>query len=421
MTQTNNKYEPLARLDSVLDSIADRLSASARTGPLTVRGALPKLPPSVPLPPQEELEEFDIFLQAAMDDLETLTTNANAQHDLATTALRHLAHMADMAACIATSWPEFWSMLVHTAKLLCTARLSMSVSVKNVLAGSLEQLARHWNEEQGRWGWSRSTAELARVAGESFDDVLDKKRLLGKHRLKDMFVKWLESHCQRLRTQSRSETESRADSVWSAATESPFENDQGGLQPLRVLTTGLLSPALSAALTHAVSVLLNLNVYLNILSTSAVPSPSELRPTIASCKVPRLHTTTYSFSAVGAASQDIDILLLDAACIDSQGKIQSTTGALGAAACIKTLSPHARVAALGSVDCIVLESEKKGRGSRAQEQGNCEALDGTAVSSEWIPAQFVDEYVTDAGLLDLEEVKRLAKENDKRKRIIFGV
>lgn len=190
---------------------------------------------------------------------------------------------------------------------------------------------------------------------------------------------------------------------------------------MRVLTTGLLSPALSAALTHAVSVLLNLNVYLNILSTSTVLLPSELRPTIAPCKVPRLHTTTYSFSAVGAASQDIDILLLDAACIDSRGKIRSTTGALGAAACIKTLSPHARVAALGSVDCIVLESEKKGRGSRAQEQGNSEALNGSAVSSEWIPAQFVDEYVTDAGLLDLEEVKRLAKENDKPQRTIFGV
>jgi hypothetical protein len=146
------------------------------------------LPPTVPLPPQEELEEFDAVLQAAIDDLQSSSAKSSA-----TTALQHLAHVADIAACVATSWPEFWSMLVHTAKLLISILTIESAIVKNVLVQSLTQVARQWNETQ-TLGESHSTAELAHIAGGTFDRLIAHQEVVGD-KLEEAFAQWLDEPC----------------------------------------------------------------------------------------------------------------------------------------------------------------------------------------------------------------------------------
>jgi hypothetical protein len=162
-----------------------------------------------------------------------------------------------------------------------------------------------------------------------------------------------------------------------------------------------------AALIQALSALPNLSIHLSIISSSDNTSVLTLLATFPPSLKDRLHVTTYLPSAIGTASQEIDVLLSKAMCIDEREGIRRATGALGTAVCIKTLCPEASIVAVAHVDSI-------GPGI-VQERG-AGVVQGLF---KWVSAQFVDVHVTEAGVLEANGFDRLAKEADELVQYIF--
>ena len=430
----------------MLESNPDIPSTCTPQEHLTASKDLPRLPISVPLPPQEELEEFDIVLQAAIDELQTLAPLS--AHDLATMMLEHLAHVADITACIAATWPEFWSMIVHGAKLLCSAREDIGVGVKNYLISALEQVVERWGEEQGRFG-GVSTAELARIIGGTFDEEIQTRKMLDD-RLGEVSVRWLEGYHEKLQKRKEEEeaeeednddederdTDSGPDPVYATVTAKPGKDEGKEQRALRVLT---LTPS-STILDALVSILANrpdLIIHLSILSSEDGHSLSLFFSGISSALRSRLRTTLFPVQAVGTASQSIDVLILTADCISTRGGICSEVGSLGAAICVKSLSPSAKIVVLSSAAAITSTIKKDIKGKSGAKSWvsyawatdirgalhvglNDRVVDVVGKLCEWVPTQFIDHYITEEGVLGLSGLNKAAEEAGKLERYILG-
>jgi translation initiation factor 2B subunit (eIF-2B alpha/beta/delta family) len=157
---------------------------------------------------------------------------------------------------------------------------------------------------------------------------------------------------------------------------------QGSKNGLQILTPSP-SSAFLTVLVHAISTHSQRNIH--ITSLFADPNdPSTPTPlhTLSSSSQSRIHTTHLPFSNLGSACQDVDVLLLEADSVDTQGNVRSAVGALAAAVCVKTLARDAVVVGLVSRD--------------------------------------VDAYITELGPLAMSDMSRLAREIGELERHIFG-
>ncbi|KZM25731.1 uncharacterized protein EKO05_0006061 [Ascochyta rabiei] len=413
LSSTTETPESSGCVDLVLSSTTQVPDVCTSCRPVPISDNRPRLPLKVPLPPQEELEEFDLALQAAINHLQN--SAFSSAHNQASAALAHLAHIADIVSCVATSWPEFWTMLVHAAQLLCSAKQGMSRDVASCLVQALERVARWWNEEQRRTDGDESTAELARITGSAFDQILRQRKDVDEL-LSGVFETWLEKYIEGMQR-----VNSHAP-AWSATshTSKPVRSGVKQESVLRILTP-TPSPAIFAMLSHALSAMPSVSIAISIMSTPDVTPPSELCPISPSTS--RLRTTVFPAQAIGTASRDVDILLLRAEAFDSQGNIQSTRGALSAAACVKTLSSYARVVVLVGLDSIVSKSGKRERDSEPWNVLGLKPDDRDVdmdVKLAWAPARLMDTYIMETGVLELGEMEKLATEAGERVRYIFG-
>lgn len=329
---------------------------------------LPVLPASVPLPPQEELTHFDIALQFAIEDLQSAPPQAT---DVALTVLEHMTHIFDLASCIATSWPEFYALILHAAKLVVSVLPARAVAARNMLGRCLAEVARRWNEEE-----NRDTIEIAQVVGQVLDSAVQERRMLAS-RLGREFARWL--------VRERGSSEGT------------------GEKSIRMLILGV-SRAVLVALQEALAEDPGLRIYLEVLMAShqKMPPPPSYE---------RLHITVRPTCAIGTASQRVDVFLLGSSSVCITGDLECQGEALGAAVCVKTLSPRAKNVALGGIDSIAISIAA---GLSVGETG-----DVHDESPEAVPSNFVDLYVTQNGVLNIEELQRLAQEAEELSFHIF--
>lgn len=327
---------------------------------------LPRLPPRVPLPPQEELTHFDTALQSAIEDLQPPSPQGL---DVALTVLEHMVHISDLASCIATSWPEFYALLLHATKLVVSVLSAREVGARNVLVRSLAGLTRCWDGRE-----KKSMVEIAALAGQVFDSAVQERRMVTL-RLGMKFAVWL------IREHGR---------FWA----------KGG-RDIRILTLGV-SRAVLTGLQHALAEDADLEIRLEILTAldQGLPAPPSYE---------RLHVTVCPTSAIGTASQGVDVLLVEPSCIGPTGNLVCQNGSLGAAVCVKALSPSARVVALSSGDSIAISVAEKLTAGR----GNFDE------TPEWVPWQFVDFCTAESGVLNIKELRRLAEEAEQLDRQIL--
>ncbi|KAH6632960.1 hypothetical protein C7974DRAFT_411989 [Boeremia exigua] len=369
----------------------------------TAHTSLPELPPPVPLPPQQYLETFDKVLQSGIDALsaspsttisspcQTPTSpyhsSASASlQDAPTIALVHFSRLSDLAASIAHSWPEFWALLVHTATLLIS--VARDVGVRSVLLKGLVRIVAQWNEVKSS---ELGMVDVAQAVREVVDEVAAERRAVGEG-VAAMFAWWVGRCGVR-----------EGDRLVFAATGSVDPGsaaDVGGLEVqdssrLRVLALEL-SPVVVSGLTLALASDPHLTITLSVVSSADNHRVLLLSPDLPPMLQDRLHIATHPSSAIGTVSQEVDILLLDARCIDSAGNVQSEKGALGTAVCANTLSPRARVVVLGAVDNIISVKRVE------------ESAKDTASQLELVPAQFVDVYIAETRVLGVDELERLA-------------
>lgn len=283
-----------------------------------------------------------------------------------------MAHISDLASCVATSWPEFYALLLHAVKLIISVLPAREVSARNVLVGCLARIAWRWYEEK-----KRDTTEIARVAGQVVDSAAEERRMLASQLGKE-FARWLSGkHGRPGRTGGRS---------------------------VRILTLGVSKAAL-AGLQHALADDPALEIHLEVLTMldQGIPVPPSYD---------RLHITVCPNSAIGTASQGVDVLLLDPRCIGPTGVLECQNGALGTAVCVKTLSPSARIIALRDGGRIAI--------SVAEALSVSRTGGGFDETPERIPGKFVDMYIAENGALLIEELQGLAEKAGELDRHILG-
>ncbi|KAK8131759.1 hypothetical protein PG984_008197 [Apiospora sp. TS-2023a] len=150
-------------------------------------------------------------------------------------------------------------------------------------------------------------------------------------------------------------------------------------------------------------------------------------------KTTRIDITLYSDASAALASEDVDLVLLGADRISAAGDVSNKTGSLPAVLSAKHISPGARVVILSEVDKIAGPGEASehvveendatelSRGWRdfgvkgaddvlevasSQDGGrNAGKVKVKNVYFEWVPAHFIDAYVTDEGIWSAEEIR----------------
>jgi hypothetical protein len=333
--------------------------------------SLPTVPPPVPLPPQEELHFFDTALQSVIEDLQS-SHPLSQERDLALRILEHMSHISNLSSCVATCWPEFFAMLLHSTKLIISVLPAKEVGTRNLLVSCLAGAARRWNEEK-----RRETAEIAGIVGEVFEEAVKERKSTDK-RLGKEFARWLGREHNGFRRRGR--------------------------DLVRILTLGV-STAMLVGLQYALAENADLEIRLSVLTAldRGLPPPPSYE---------RLRVNTHSTSAIDKASQNADVLLLETSCIYPGGDVQCQNRAPDTAACVKTLSPLAKIVVLGDIHDIA--SSVVGR------QAANEITGGIEEPPELVSAKFLDVYVTDVGIMKVEDLGRLAVEAKKLDRVLLG-
>jgi translation initiation factor 2B subunit (eIF-2B alpha/beta/delta family) len=153
----------------------------------------------------------------------------------------------------------------------------------------------------------------------------------------------------------------------------------------------------------------------------------------AACDKDRLSVRIVPDCAVGYASRNIDIVLLGADCISSKGDVSNKSGSLAAALCAKQQNTAVAVVVVSDVDKIAVpdpqEKEPESHPSRElsaawapDTRNKLEEMENVDVFGEWfewVPAKFVDSYITELGILGLGDVERVAREIRELEEYIF--
>jgi methylthioribose-1-phosphate isomerase len=403
-----------------LRSIADGKTNTPSRSPLSSRDRLPELPPSQPLPAADEIDEFDAVLEAAVHELENDSNSCARQ--MADASLGHLAHVTDIAACFATSWGEFWAMMIHAARKLSRARPNMSATISSCLLRALEKIARIWNEEQANG--SRGTSELARIAGGTLDEIVRQRKELNS-RPGQIFAQWLREYMEANRTAAGSQS--------TAPGSDPSLPHVDSRTTIRMMTLSN-SSSIHTTITHALEAFPDLAINLTILESRPRCEGADMASQIisAACDKSRLLIHIVPDCAVGTASHDIDIVLLGAERIYSTGDVSNKIGSLSAALCVKNLNDKAKVVVISDVDHVgaaglddVAETHPVSELTSAWSPVSRNQLadsHNVDVFSEWsesVPARLVDIYVTELGILTSSDVAKLATEIKELDDYIF--
>lgn len=142
--------------------------------------------------------------------------------------------------------------------------------------------------------------------------------------------------------------------------------------------------------------------------------------------------------AVASAAKTAHVVLLGADRISASGDVSNKIGSLPAALCVRHMNPKAQVVVISDVDKIaaqgageedvethaVSEMAEAWRDESRRGLEECVRQGSVRVFGEWfewVPADLVDMYVTENGILDREGVEKVAKKVGELKTKVFGI
>lgn len=155
----------------------------------------------------------------------------------------------------------------------------------------------------------------------------------------------------------------------------------------------------------------------------------------------RMEVEIASDASIGVIGKDTDILLLGADRISEDGDVSNKTGSLAAVLCAKEVSGKAKVVVVSEVDKVAAPgkrvdhkeedndiSELTAHWPSPQEfeaQATSEqwkwAVKVRNVYFEWVPARFIDAYVSEIGVSDLNRIKHWSRQVGKVEEEMFAV
>lgn len=400
-----------------------------RMTPTATSKPLPILPLDTYLP-KHDISNYEVALQEAVAQLQNDFQSGARQ--LADTSLSHLARITEIGASVATTWGKFWAIMVHAAKQLGQARPSMSAAITSCLLRTLERIARRWNDETERG--QRNTGDLVNIARALLNEIRKERRQINLH-LDENFTSWLKNYYNDVSSMLI------ASSPVLPVTypQRPTSQRPPSQQPPARTTVRILalsnSSTIRSAILHALATLTAFDFHLTILESRPRCEGADMASQIlsAASDKSRLSIRIVPDCAVGTATRDIDIVLLGADRISAGGDVSNKSGSLAAALCAKQLNKDVAVIVVSDIDKIaapeseahVPESHPSRELSSAwapDARNKLEEQDSVEVFGEWfewVPAKYVDSYVTEYGVLELSDVERVAREIQELDEYIF--
>ncbi|KAL1594606.1 hypothetical protein SLS60_010367 [Paraconiothyrium brasiliense] len=330
--------------------------------------------------------------------------------EMADSALSTLSSLIVTAALTAENKSELWQMAVSAAKELCAARPSMNAAITSCLLRALDEVLQLWDMLDEKR--SKAPEDLAAIARRQLVRILEKRKEAGI-RLSENFAERLRAYCRQR------------------------------LNNTHTLT--LLTLSNSSTIRHSIlTTLTTLRfLHLNLLILESRPrfeGTSMASQILSSCSAEaraRLHIRILPDCAVATAAKDAQIVLLGADRISASGDVSNKIGSLAAAMCIKSLNPKSQVVVVSDADKIVATGAVEGPKEAHPESEMMDAwgdalrrdlqgrIDNGSVEVfgewfEWVPAEYVDGYVTEHGTLDTEGVESVAGEVGELREKIFG-
>ncbi|KAF9741111.1 translation initiation factor eif-2b subunit family protein [Paraphaeosphaeria minitans] len=330
--------------------------------------------------------------------------------EMADSALSKLSSLIVAAATTAQNRNELWEMTIFVAKELSKARPSMAAAITSCLLRALDEVSKLWEALDEKR--NKAPDDLAAMARRQIVRILEKRKEAGM-RLSDNFAERLRAYCRQ-----------RLDNTHT----------------LTILTLSN-SNTIRASILTTLSTLIFLNLNLLILESrprfEGATMASQLVSSTSADARSRLRIRILPDCAVATAAKDAQLVLLGAKRISASGDVSSKIGSLAAAVCIKTLNPKAQIVAISDVDKIVAKGveEVEKETHPASEMLECwrdetrrelasRIVDGSVEVFdewfEWVPAEYVDGYVTENGILDTEGVEKVAEETGELREKIFG-
>ncbi|KAK7186458.1 translation initiation factor eif-2b subunit family protein [Paraphaeosphaeria sporulosa] len=355
-----------------------------------------------------EDSEYDKQLNEAVSGLKN--DFVSGAREMADSALSSLSSLIVVAAAAALNRDELWNMTISAAKELSSARPSMNAAITSCLLGALDDLSKLWDSlDKER---NKPPDELAAMASRQMVRTLEKRKEAGM-RLSENFAERLRAYCsQRL----------------------------NNTHTLTILTLSN-SSTIRASILTTLSTLRFLHLILLVLESrprfeGASMASQILSATSAEARG-RLKIHILPDCAVATVAKDAQLVLLGADRISASGDVSNKIGSLAAAVCIKTLNPKAQVVVVSDADKIVAkgveEGEKEthpasemleGWGDETRRDLAARIVDGNVEVFgewfEWVPAEYVDGYVTENGTLDTSGVEKVAEEIGELREKIFG-
>jgi translation initiation factor 2B subunit (eIF-2B alpha/beta/delta family) len=419
--ESQNRTPPEPEEESVDDASVEETPTE------THHRRVPSTVPSKPLPilpldtflPKHDITNYESALEKAVQELRNDFQSGARQ--LADSSLAHLAHITEIGASVATTWGKFWAIMVHAAKQLGQARPSMSAAITSCLLRTLERVARRWNDETEKG--QRNTGDLVRIARGLLEEIRHERCQISA-RLDETFATWLRENF----------TPKPPSGVpFISGPGIPFNIPSPPKTPrtIRILT---LSNS-STVILHALVALPNFDFHLTILESRPRCEGADMASQILSAATDkqRLSVRIVPDSAVGTAARNIDIALLGADRISSTGDVSNKSGSIAAALCVKQLNSNAAVIVVSDIDKIATpEVEQRtvethpsrelssawapDTRNKLEEQ---EKLEVFGEWFEWVPSKYVDMYVTELGIFDIEDVEKVAREIQQLDEYIF--
>jgi translation initiation factor 2B subunit (eIF-2B alpha/beta/delta family) len=406
--------------------------------PKMVERRIPPVAPSKPLPilpldtflPRHDISNYEAALESAIHHLQN--DFQSGARELANASLSHLARITEIGASVATTWGKFWAIMVHAAKQLGQARPSMSAAITSCLLRTLERIARRWNDEQEKG--QRNTSDLVNIARTLLNEIRKERRQIST-RLDESFTSWLRNHYGDVSSMLIASSPVLSVTYPQRPTsQRPISQRLRARTTIRILTLSN-SSTIRTAILHAVASLTEFDFRVTILESRPRCEGADMAAQIlaAASDQTRLSIRIVPDCAVGTVSQNIDIVLLGADRISSTGEVSNKSGSLAAALCAKQQNKDVAVVVVSDIDKIA---------APGLEQDNTEHHPSRELSAawapdtrnkleehnkvdvygdwfEWVPAKFIDAYVTEMGVLGLDDVERGAKEIQELDEYIF--
>ncbi|KAF2635392.1 hypothetical protein P280DRAFT_511189 [Massarina eburnea CBS 473.64] len=318
-----------------------------------------------------------------------------------------------MAAISARDRQDLWRCAVRAARALGGARPSMGTAIMACLARAFEEVGRVWDgveaEEKGK-GKIVNVKKLAEIGAAVIEKIIAQRKneveMLGM-----VFVGWVEGFLLETTT-------------------------------LTILTPSTPTPIhhlILVLLTHLPTLTLTLLIHEPRPGHEAAATTSQLVSSIPVHQTPRLTIEIIPNCAVATAARRADVVVLSAERIEGNGDVKGGSGLLGVVGVGKSRSSNSpfsdintrrrgcRVVVLTDIDRIapsyLLPSLLDFPTPTPNTRHTLKSSSAIAVFDEWfetVPARFVDAYVTEKGVLDLEGVRGVSVGVGELRESIFG-